>query len=231
MTSRSDVALTEAFQRESKRVRLRGMAALAGIWTALTGYDDSDVANFERRAHPILNALQTASAAITLGYLTRIADESPDLTDFTLDQDLRGPFIGVWAELKRTGNRDAALKIGATRAEGLAKERVVQTQREAMRRTSNVVGFRRVPQGSTCSWCVHVATQRYHTAHSASFGHGHKGVDYCDCDIVPIIGKSDPGQVINGRILNQWKSAQRADTPPAYFDTDGKTLAPAERPS
>jgi hypothetical protein len=207
------------------------MAALLAIWAALRSFDEDQVPAFERKASPILDALQSASAAVTVGYLANLAGERPNLRDFVLDQDLRGPFIGVWAELKRTGNRTDAEAVGANRAQKLASERVIETQREGMRRTTKVVGFRRVPQGATCSWCVHVATQRYHTADSASFGHGHKGVNYCDCDIVPIVGHSDPGQVINGRILEQWKAAQQQDAPPAYFDTDGRTLAPAERPS
>lgn len=234
MTSQSDVALTVAFLRESTRIEKRGRAALAAVWLALANYDEADVETFERRARPLLDALQAAASAVAVGYLLTFVGERPDMKGFTLDQDLRGPFIGVWSELKRSGNRDEALKIGRRRASGLAQERVVLTEREATKRldTSSLktVGWRRVPQGSTCSWCVHIATQRYRSAESATFGHGHKGVNYCDCKIVPIYGKRDPGQVLGKRTLEQWKQAQNAEQPPAYFDVGGSSLAPAERP-
>lgn len=232
MTSKLELALTEAYQRESRRIRLRGMAAVLAVWNSLRSHDEDQVEVFEGRSTPLLRALQIASAAVASGYLVRIADiEPPDLSDLTFDQDFRGPFIGVWAELKRTGNLNEALKIGATRAEGLAKERSIQTERATARRAKEIVGWRRVPHGATCSWCIHVSTGRYRTAESASFGHGHYGVDYCDCSIVPIVGKTDPGRVINERLLEQFKQTQQQENPPAYFNADGRTLAPAERPS
>lgn len=225
------VAVTEGYRRQTLRLRLTGAAALLAIWQALPSHDDTDVDTFAKRAVPLLGGLQAAAAALTAGYVVLLAgrDARPAVGGIVIDQDMRDPFIGVWKALKEGAGIDAALQAGANRVRSLADERVILTQRATAERadsSSKIVGWRRVPQGSTCSFCVRAATQRYRTARAAgNVGHRNKGREYCDCDVVPILGDADPGRVINRPMLDAWKDAQ-GDDAPAYFDATSMEAAP-----
>lgn len=230
MSPESDLALTRAFLREMHRLRITGADILGKIWRSLAGYDEKNIPQYEKQAAPALESLQLATAAVTAGYLSRIAKTKPPSTKgIEVPQDLRHPFIGVWKSLAEGLAYTDAVNVGMDRSSGLAAERISLTQRLTTHRAKEVVGWRRIPRGVTCSWCVHVSTQRYHTAESASFGHSQKGVEHCDCEIVPIVAHADPGQVINEDLLAKWKQAQNAEQPPAYFDVS-RTLKPAARP-
>lgn len=230
MTTQLDVRLTEQYLTQLQNITAAGMRALIQVWAALPGIDESDIAQFARLAAPLLEGTGTATAASTAGYLRQFTGARVAISDITISQDMRHPFIGVWRDLNRGVPYTDALQTGRDRAASLAQERVEAAQNEVAERLEQSglteVGWRRVPQGATCSWCVVVSTQRYKTAASASFGHGHGGVNYCDCKKVPIYGQRDPGRVINENILSQWKKANKADKPPAYFDVDDGNLVP-----
>lgn len=232
MTLASDVAVAGVFRQRFRAVRLGAGAALARAWDGLPAYDEGNVEEWIRRAAPLLAAAEATTLALTRGAFGVIAGGAAPVRPLDVEQDLRHPFIGVWRELRRGRPYAEAVKVGRARAVAQADERSVLAQRHVAREFDahpGVVGWRRTPHGSTCSWCVVVSTQRYRTAESASFGHGHKGVDYCDCDVLPIVGDRDPGRVINRPMLSAWKRANRdADTAPAYFDAD--SMDPAPRP-
>lgn len=226
------VQVTSAYRHRILRLRLLGAGALLALWQALESPNEDEVEGFTARASPVLAGLQSATAALTVGYVGLLAGRiTPDLSGLTVEQDLRHPFIGVWRELKRGATFDAALQVGADRTKALADERVILTQRlvaERLDADDRIVGWRRVPQGSTCSFCIRAATERYASAKAAgNVGHKNKGRQYCDCDVVPIVGTADPGRVINRPMLDAWTKAQ-GDEPPAYFDAT--TLDAAPRP-
>lgn len=54
-----------------------------------------------------------------------------------------------------------------------------------------IVGWRRVPNVGACKWCRYIATQRYKKEELAP---AHKN---CHCGTEPIIGRVDPGQIID----------------------------------
>jgi hypothetical protein len=232
VTTSGDVRLTELYLTQLRRITAAGMRALIAAWEALPGIDDEDVETFTRVAVPLLAGVETAAAASSAGYFRQLIGRPATVPIRGLDiaQDLRHPFIGVYRDLKRGVPYREALNTGRDRSASLAQERVELTQNEIAGRLDSTVdvGWRRVPQGATCSWCVRVASQRYSNARAASFGHGHNGVDYCDCKKVPIYGSKDPGRVINDGLRRQWNQANKADNPPAYFDVgdDGLTAAP-----
>lgn len=228
-----DVRATEAYRTRIRNLRLTGAATLAAIWAALTGIDPEDEEAFADRSTPVLTGLQGATTALTVGYFGLLSSGARvDTAGLTVAQDLRHPFIGVRKALKEGAEWEAAQAAGRARAEAMASERVMLTQAATAERidaTGKVVGWRRVPQGATCSYCIVVSTQRYRTAETASnVGHRNKGRLTCDCDVVPIVGDKDPGQVINRPTLKAWKAANKADDKPAYFDAT--TLDPAPRP-
>lgn len=227
-TTQRDIRATERYRRRTTSLTLRARRRLAAIWAATANTDDEQA--FITPALLALAAIGSAAHDLTLGYLGLLLDEAPEVADVDIEQELRHPFIGVYRDLGRGALFDQAMTTGKERAETLAQERVIRTQRATLEvadeATPQIVGWRRVPQGSTCRWCMTVSTQRYRTAQSASFGHGHGGTDYCDCDVVPIIGDRDPGRVINRPVLK----AVKADKDAAYFDADGETPTATDRP-
>lgn len=84
-----------------------------------------------------------------------------------------------------------ALESGRARAEASGHKGIMSTARRSTG-DDRTVGFRRSPSGQPCKWCLVVSTQRYHTAESADFGH-----DNCSCGVIPIIGETDPGRIVN----------------------------------
>lgn len=223
MTPAQIVATTVQARRRSAILRSSAAEALGRIWARLGSTDESDIAAFTAQAAPVLEGAGRASSSLTSGYLSLITGRPVPAPKLELATDFRHPFIGVWRDLSRGVPFAAAQQTGSARAVELAQERVIRAQRQTLATSApqGVVGWRRVPQGSTCSWCVLVSTQRYRSAESASFGHGHHGIDFCDCDIVPIFGRSDPGRVINRPMLAAWKQAQKdAEKVPRWFDAD-----------
>jgi hypothetical protein len=230
VTPTEAVAATAAYRRRILSLRLTGAAALLGIWQSLDSARETEVEPFTLRATPVLSALQSTAVALAVGHATLLTGRlTPDLSGLVVEQDLRDPFIGVWRDLSRGTDLQTAIETGAQRVRSLADERVIRSQRAAATRVDadgRIVGWRRVPQGSTCSFCVRAATRRYHSAEAAgNVGHVNHGRQFCDCDVVPIVGDSDPGQVINRPMLDAWHQAQGQE-PPAYFDADDLTAAP-----
>lgn len=228
MTEATDVALSERYLAQIDRLRRVGGEAMVREWDRLGSHDEADLEAFIAAATPILSALQTTSAAFTAGYVAALVGERPPALTLDIDQDLRHPFIGAWKAYADGGSYEDAMTAGRDRSSSLASERVMLTQAEASKGVPGPVGWRRVPRGSTCSYCIVTSTQRYKTAESAArVGHRNKGRRTCDCSIVPIIGDRDPGRIINKPTLKAWKAAQ-GENAPAYFDADD--LGPAARP-
>lgn len=223
MTPEQAVAVTRSYRRRMAGLRAAAATALGTIWDRLGSIDESAVEDFARAAAPVLDGAGNAASVLTTGHLAAVAGTSVDRPKLELVSDFRHPFIGVWRDLSSGVQFEQANQTGRARAGTLGQERVIRSQRATLSAVApgRTVGFRRVPQGATCSWCILVSTQRYRTAESASFGHGSHGVDYCDCDIVPIVGSADPGRVINRPMLDSWRRAQKdADKVPRWFDAD-----------
>lgn len=220
MTTAEDIALSERYLAQVRRLQEDGGGLLASAWGRLESWDEADIAPFASVAMALLAALGQSSAALTAGYIGLLAGERLGVPRLAIDQDVRHPFIGVWKALKEGRPIEEAVAAGRERAAVLASERVMLAQDQTARQAQRVTGWRRVPGGSTCSYCVVVSTQRYRTAEAARrVGHRNKGRLTCDCSVVPIVGERDPGRVINRPVLNAWKQAQRDDTP-RYFDAD-----------
>ena len=85
-----------------------------------------------------------------------------------------------------------------------------------------VVGYRRVLTGASCAFCAAASTRRYRSEDLMPLH------DHCDCDVAPIIGDRDPGNVINRDVLAElkgrgpeyWKSK-------GFVGDDGKPIDPA----
>lgn len=180
MTTEQDVVLSERYLTRLATLSLTGASLLARMWDDLGSYDEADIEAFTEQAEPALNGLGQASAALTAGYVSLLTGERIPAPTLRLAQDMRHPFIGVWKELQDGVSYEVAVQNGRERAASLARERVMLGQAETAQQATRVTGWRRVPKGSTCSYCVLVSTQRYKSFESARrVGHRNKGRMTC----------------------------------------------------
>lgn len=230
-TQAQAVELTRRYQRLLRNATTATAAALAKLWDDLGSWNEDDLDTFTQRSTPLTTGAQRTATALTVGYLglllgTQVAAVNADR--FADKLDTLTPFLAYWSGLKNgmpwveaiTAGRTTAGAIGNTAVQSAARGAASEVDQAEER----IQGWERVLVGPSCEFCATVATQRYHSAESADFGHGHGGVDYCDCTIVPIIGKTAPGRVINRPLLDALKNADESS---AYMNPDG---SPASRP-
>lgn len=214
------VTLTRGFQIKLNRVAARAGTVSKRSFLGLSGWDRSNIAEFIEAVTPALNAAGGASLMLSMGFYKLLADESAaGISSLVTAPNYEAPFTAYWSSLKDNDWSDA-IGSGADRAMSIGSDYVTQVSREVATVASpNATGFRRVPRREACQWCLTVATQRYHTAESANFGH-----DYCGCLVVPIEGGFDPGQIINRKyrikdgqvVRRQYREGQIID--PVYRD-------------
>lgn len=205
MPTPDPVALARRRQTLLDRLAVVTGRALAAVWGRLPAYTEEQVAEFERLAAPVLAAGQQRAVDLTVAYLSRVLGEplavDRDVVLARAAIDIREPFI-AFARSLNSGNRfEDAVVAGGHRAEGVGESGVHWASRataEAADGHPRIVGWRRTLTAKSCSWCHTVATQRYRSAESASFGHLR-----CDCSVEPIFGDSDPGRVINSELVQQ----------------------------
>lgn len=96
-----------------------------------------------------------------------------------------------------------ALRHGARKAASLTSTDTANAARSGslsiLRATPQVVGYRRVPAGGACPFCLLIATKRYHVDDLAPV-HAH-----CACAVAAITARHDPGLVIEQRALQALK--------------------------
>lgn len=204
---------------------------MASVWDDLSSWDEDDVDRYLRQASPIVTGAARAAAATTVGYLGLMVGTRPAIVDplrFLDDIDLLSPFLGYWSALAKGAEWTEAVTLGRTRSETIATDTVNISARGTAREVDDaeprITGWERVLSGNSCEFCATAATQRYRTAESASFGH-----DRCDCGVVPIVGRLDPGRVINRPLLDNLK--QLGDESTGYVNASGSPIArPADAP-
>ncbi|HEV7949474.1 MAG TPA: hypothetical protein VGP24_06890, partial [Glaciihabitans sp.] len=114
--------------------------------------------------------------------------------------------VEVWTALSNGATLREAADRGLKRALNMAMTDLQLTKTHTARRVlsgdSRVVGHRRVLTGSeNCGLCYVASTQRYHKSRLQPI---HPG---CDCGVAPILGGSDPGQVIDEQQLSDTHAA------------------------
>lgn len=234
MSEELAVAVSRRYQMRIRQLTTQAETALATVWDELGSWDQADVDRFAERATPLTDGAQKAATTLTLGYLGLLLAAAVPLVDPADFADLVNPltpFLAYWSALGNgkpwaeaiTAGRTTAAAVGNTAVQGAARGTSQQVDEQERR----IVGWERVLVGPSCEWCALVATQRYHTFESANFGHGHGGVDYCDCGIWPIIGTTNPGRVVNRDLLDTLKNRDESS---AYVNPDG-SAAPRPEPA
>jgi hypothetical protein len=205
----NDVALLRRRQDQLAALRSTTADQLGRRWQALPAYTSDMEDRWVELAAPVVAAGQTRAAALQIAYLQRRLGVS-----LTFDRaavlsaakiDISQPFIALANALSGGADLDAAVESGRARAEGVGESAVQWASRSANHAAGadqRIVGWTRTLDAGACEWCQVVATQRYNSAESASFGHLR-----CGCGVDPIIGENDPGQVLNEEHLAELRQS------------------------
>lgn len=241
-----EIALTVAYTARYNRLRQLAGARVGQLWERLAGLDDQAADRFATEASRVAVAAQAQAAAGVDGYLAAVvtlgsgqAYRPAGALDVTgravragadpLEVYHRG-IITARAAIATGHAFPDAMRAGLLRSVVMAETDVSLTQRAAMDQAvdgQRIVGYRRVLTGSSCGRCASASTQRYHRAQLMPI-HAH-----CDCGVSPIYGSSDPGQVINKKLVTDLKSAAKQTGDESYWtsrhikvDADGTVRFP-----
>lgn len=225
------VALIRRFQAQLGLVADRTAFAFALAWEGLGQYDEADVTRFAAATSQAAAAGKMASIRLAGGFYSALGSVPAaglDAARVPTEVPARDPFIAYWRALKNGEAWLDAVGAGRNRAGAIGGDFIHSTARQtgglvAEETGQRVVGWRRVLTGKSCAWCATVATQRYHSADAADFGHHH-----CDCTAIPIYGDRDPGRVINKPVLDVLKKRGEGYWRSGFVNPDG---SPAEAPT
>lgn len=224
--------LLAAYTTTTVAVRARVEMSVRGAWSGLDAWRTPDISRFARQVAPVVTGGQRQIAALTDGYLAAMTAAKlgrpyrptgiPKSTIGAIRGDVTpidvyertGPT--VWTALSRGYTIDEAAGQGLGRAliavaTDLQLAKTFAT-RYALERNDNVVGYRRVPDGAACDLCLLASTQRYHVEDLMPIH------DRCACDVEPLFGEHDPGQVIDRDLLDRLNAAQDSGTDVAVHD-------------
>lgn len=221
MGQAEQAAVESAYAAVAGRIRANLLTVLAGLWSGLSSFRDEDAAGFVARVVPLVEATQVQVASLTAAYLAAVLGDMtgtpavPAAVSRQAVTGLRGvpavdvyrrPFVEAWTALSQDVPFDEAVARGGTRLASLAATDVqlakTHTSRRVLEADGRVVGYRRVLHGSrSCGLCVVASTQRYHKKELMPV---HPS---CDCGVQPIVGREDPGQVLDPDLLESAHTA------------------------
>jgi hypothetical protein len=205
--------ILDAYNRLSTRLVRGAGNQLAGVFSNLGSWRDSDFDKFLKIASTSLSGANLQAARLQVAFYKQMALAAgqtfvaPQMTsnDFSTEalrngaiasEVYRRPFVQVYTELANGKSMTEAIVAGALRISSIASTDVQLARRNAgfMSRgsNSNIVGYARTLTGAeNCALCFVASTQRYTRGELMPI---HPG---CDCGEMPIYGNQDPGQVID----------------------------------
>lgn len=218
-TAEQLVALARQYQVQQIRLTTIAVNTIARAWDTILPIGDTEAATFVGQVLPVVEGTQATAATLGATYIDTYATLAGDPVLPPLDEaldvaTLRGgtpaetvylrPVVTVRRALSEGRARDVALGIGRARLLQTVDTDIALAARRgsdrAMRRRSNIVGYRRVPDATACKFCLLASTQRYHRGDLMPL-HPH-----CHCIVAPIIGSVDPGQVLDKPLLDRLKA-------------------------
>ena len=224
-------------------VRQRVLSYLQRAWGYLPSYNRDDIDLWVAQIAPAVEAGQVQIAALTDAYLASVESLVTGETVRPLGVPAEvvtavrgvptaevyartGPT--VWGALKDGATLNTAVQQGLRRAltMGATDLQLAKTHasRHVLQQKDNVVGYRRVLSGSkSCGLCIVASTQRYHKKDLLPC---HPG---CDCSVAPIIGREDPGQVIEAGRLEDVHAA--IDDRFGAFNSGARDIPGVKHPS
>jgi hypothetical protein len=186
--------------------RLRGLveAAVTRAWAGLPGTDDADVAGWLATVVPIVTTGQATSVALTDAYLAQAlqrppagivaADIIPGLRGGVgADEVYRRPFVTLWTALKDGRRYEDAAAAALARATSSAAMDVQLASRATFQAAQDadpaIRGYRRVPDGGACTFCLTVAGAKVNSAAAMPLH------NRCGCSLEPITDTVTPTPV------------------------------------
>jgi hypothetical protein len=211
-----DRAAVLAARQVARTARLRGVtvAQVRRAWARWQPITAEAAAGFRGEVVPVVAAAQSIAVAGGLAYVAQqLAVEgigAPDVDGAALaatlrpaDEVVQRSVIHVRSLLAAGVPVSTALARGLDLAERNAAMDVALANRAAsaaaMAAEPRIVGYRRVPDGGACVFCLMASTQRYGREELMPLHHR------CGCDVAPIFGDADPGQVIDRALLDRLK--------------------------
>lgn len=223
MTPLQLVSLSRSVQARQIRLAANTSQAVGDLWDSLPGIGDRELVSFSRDAASLVNQAQEVSARHTVAYLAQaeglpVVGSGVSISEVVADSRsgvsavavYERPVVTARAALAGGKSFAEARALGRIRATSAADTDITLASRGAARSyatspRSRITGYRRMPNGGACDFCLMASTQRYRIGDLMPI---HTN---CHCiPPVPIIGKSDPGRVINKDLLRELKSSGRA---------------------
>lgn len=225
-------------------IRSTTAARAAAVWDAMpavTGDGVDDV--FVEALAPVIQGGIDATTALTDAYIaaainlgTQDGVEVLGVTANTIgglrgvdDRTvLRRPMVQMWKALSDGTPFNEARNAARARVEEMASTTVQLSMKdtaEAYAGDKRVKGWKRTLTGNSCGLCAIASTQRYRRPNLMPI-HGH-----CDCGIAPIVGKDDPGQIINKPLYEELSKRGEIDkvTAARVLPNARESLANAEK--
>ena len=226
MTVEDDlVRLARAHQSQLLTIRASTSTAIGALWDRLVVNVTDDVfEQFTVAGARLLVASQSTAAAAVVAFVqqsVRVAGEAPEpvtpdlapsafveprgvpvaqVLGRSIVQVRRGLAAGKPYDVAVLEGRARAVQTGATEPMLAAR----QASQAAMAAQPRIVGYRRVPDADACKFCLLAATRRYVVADLMPI---HPS---CGCTTAPIIGRRDPGGVLDRGLVDQLMAADPA---------------------
>jgi hypothetical protein len=229
----SPAQIHDAYVHATDEVRRRILAYTQAAWHSLDQWRTPDIERFVRKVVPVVTGGQVRVANLTDAYLAAMATNVLGVatrpvgipTSTVNDSVMRGVTTAdvyrrtgpaVWSALAAGAPLDDAVHQGLTRALVTAGTDLQLARTHATRyslsRDDRVVGYQRIPDGGACELCLLASTQRY------------RGEDLmpihnrCGCDVEPLFGDGDTGQIIDHELLDRINTARSSGTSIAVED-------------
>ena len=218
------VDIARRHQLQVLQVRDQTSRTLAALWsTVMTNPSEDAAGRWLASAVPLLGAAQSMSAGLALSFIGAFvgaATGKPSRPTKLVPADfldprgvpavelLTRPVVAMRWALSKGQPMNVAAGEGQARAAQIGATDPMLSYRAAaareMKSNPAVVGYRRVPDGGACKFCLLAATQRYHDGDLMPV---HPN---CGCTVAPIVGSKDPGQVIYRGLVDQLMAADPA---------------------
>lgn len=209
------------------------------LWRRFGGPGDGNVEAFLKTIIPLIEGAQVATARLVAGsfaLMARIetgrgvtAAVDPATVTVAATRGVAAaevytrPVVTMRKALADGLDFGQAMRLAEERVDQLASTDVSMAQRQATLEVigadDRITGYRRVLTGRSCAFCATASTQRYKRAQLAPLH------SRCDCGVAPIFGDTDPGHVINRRLLKDIKSAAKTGGKGDYWRSRHFTVA------
>lgn len=232
----ADEDLILRFQAQQAHVLAEVARIVRKLWESLPGYNRAEVAEFLAGIETVLPAAQGVMASSVDAMVSILTEEAPigipvftDVRGIPLAEEFERPFIQIWKGLGEGKQWEDLVTQAGDRAVTMAtmdtQVSMVRSMDLAAHESKRVVGYRRVLTGKSCMFCASASTRRYHRKNLMPL-HAH-----CDCGVAPIVGDSDPGEVLNKELLSTLKGqGEQFWRQSGFVDAKGVPIDPTDLP-